>query len=724
LNTIYIALRLFHSVKELLSYVTESCSFENAPENRERKVQLKMSSNRAVRHALAVDRNEHVDDEVASSDDGEIDCNIDQDNSSASADEAQDVTTTPATMSDGIQQASSESDALSPVYYEEEEATRAIPTDSGEQGSLEDDERDASDDRSSANQALSTASVDRSSENDTQQDDTNETVEQQDTSSIHEFLRLAEFRNILAVILEKETSSPPEGRPAIVATMSKKQKVQLHSLNAAASRNGQVGTVLTYAPAKDRFMVDVDGTKLALLARNLRVVHESSKGEDESSVDISKRKMTSDVLLMSLFQPGMLLLGTIEIPGLLGAPGRREYRLVVDSLQATDEMGKPTGIPARHCAYDDEQFVFIQVKLKDDDNGNVDDMELSIHYSDEETQCQGTWNHAKGQFEGTVRQLLPTEDGGSIYHACDEVTHTFTLSPTTALYPNGVAAFLDEQREGRNDDEDDCNAKDDLRLTWEQDLVSPATVSLANHRHNLDQLSFRLVDQFLDVSRRMHALRQSADSNSYEELHNFQLRFKTQVSWSDLLIADSKAAEVTCARFRRWAELLDGLSFSSAVDRAQVLANLRQKGVTRARAHTESDNRKETAREIVEAWSYATMPGSQSAPGQDEMTRILVICSRLERNFARFDGALRRAEERLTDADIRQWIVSPSSGASDGSGDETICTICHVDLEGEDAVGDTGVLRLPCSHSFHGECLREWLQHHSQCPMCRLELRQ
>jgi hypothetical protein len=231
------------------------------------------------------------------------------------------------------------------------------------------------------------------------------------------------------------------------------------------------------------------------------------------------------------------------------------------------------------------------------------------------------------------------------------------------------------------------------------------------------------MDQFLDVSRHMQALRQRDDSDVQERVDDLRQRFKAHVSWGDLLIADSMAAEVACARFRRWAELLDGLSFSSAADRAQVLANLRQKGVTRAQAHAESDRRKETAREIVEAWRAATMPFSQSAPGSDEMTRILIICSRLERNFARFDGALRRAEERLTEADIRQWIVAPSSGASDGSGDETICTICHVNLEGEDAVGDTSVLRLPCSHSFHGECLKVWLQHHSQCPMCRLELR-
>jgi len=59
---------------------------------------------------------------------------------------------------------------------------------------------------------------------------------------------------------------------------------------------------------------------------------------------------------------------------------------------------------------------------------------LSIHYADGETQCQGKWNAAKGCFEGTVHQLAPAEDNdGTFYHSRDEVTHTFVLSPSTAL---------------------------------------------------------------------------------------------------------------------------------------------------------------------------------------------------------------------------------------------------------------------------------------------------
>ena len=42
------------------------------------------------------------------------------------------------------------------------------------------------------------------------------------------------------------------------------------------------------------------------------------------------------------------------------------------------------------------------------------------------------------------------------------------------------------------------------------------------------------------------------------------------------------------------------------------------------------------------------------------------------------------------------------------------CTICFSDLEVGDRVGD-----LPCQHTFHVECLREWLPRRNVCPLCQ-----
>jgi len=531
-------------------------------------------------------------------------------------------------------------------------------------------------------------------------------------NNIQQFLAQHERWRTHVAILEKETTAA-EGRPNILAAMYNDKQVILHSLK-TRERNGQIGKVVLFSSERDRFQVRVDSTLLYLRALNLDILEKVEK-------EVKKEQMTSDKLVESLFRPGMLFVGTIQIPGLQGPPGRKEYQLCVDSCSTMDEMGQPTGILARHNAYDDEQFVWIQVEKEASD----DETFLSIRYADGETQCRGKWNCMRCQFEGTVRQLLPTEDGGSIYHTLDEVTHTFTLCPSTALYPNGIASILDTGEGGMKERKVDGEIKE-LHLRWEQDLQSDLTKSIAKHRRETYQFSLEVVDQFRQVSRSIDSWREHGheDSNS-EEIQNLMLRLVIFVSWRDMLIAESLAAEKTCAKFRRWAHLLDSTSFASVEERTAILANLQDGKVTRTLAHAESDERKESSRDIFEAWATLSSLFSRSAtrPNSEDMTRILIMCTRLDRNFARFDGALRRAQERLTDADIGQWIVPLPSRTDGGTGGETLCTICHVELEEEDIVGDGQVLCLPCSHSFHNDCLRKWLHHHSQCPVCRLELR-
>jgi len=48
---------------------------------------------------------------------------------------------------------------------------------------------------------------------------------------------------------------------------------------------------------------------------------------------------------------------------------------------------------------------------------------------------------------------------------------------------------------------------------------------------------------------------------------------------------------------------------------------------------------------------------------------------------------------------------------------QEVCPICEETLkDGE------GILRLPCSHVFHDDCICPWLKHHNTCPICRNEL--
>lgn len=47
------------------------------------------------------------------------------------------------------------------------------------------------------------------------------------------------------------------------------------------------------------------------------------------------------------------------------------------------------------------------------------------------------------------------------------------------------------------------------------------------------------------------------------------------------------------------------------------------------------------------------------------------------------------------------------------------CCICLEELDGG---GGDGALRMPCSHAFHGGCIKEWLRRSHYCPLCRYEM--
>ncbi|KAG6576389.1 Kazal-like serine protease inhibitor domain and phox-like domain-containing protein [Phytophthora cinnamomi] len=48
------------------------------------------------------------------------------------------------------------------------------------------------------------------------------------------------------------------------------------------------------------------------------------------------------------------------------------------------------------------------------------------------------------------------------------------------------------------------------------------------------------------------------------------------------------------------------------------------------------------------------------------------------------------------------------------------CSICLGEWDDEECAG-MNVVKLPCTHAFHEECLLEWLQGNTHCPMCREE---
>lgn len=48
--------------------------------------------------------------------------------------------------------------------------------------------------------------------------------------------------------------------------------------------------------------------------------------------------------------------------------------------------------------------------------------------------------------------------------------------------------------------------------------------------------------------------------------------------------------------------------------------------------------------------------------------------------------------------------------------DSFMCVVCH------DGENDSPVVRLPCNHLYHKNCVEAWLDKKNSCPMCRTEL--
>jgi len=62
--------------------------------------------------------------------------------------------------------------------------------------------------------------------------------------------------------------------------------------------------------------------------------------------------------------------------------------------------------------------------------------------------------------------------------------------------------------------------------------------------------------------------------------------------------------------------------------------------------------------------------------------------------------------------------ASASAADSDAQGEETeLCPVCLSSYE-----LDEMLLRLPCEHLFHEQCIARWLQQDSSCPQCRFNL--
>lgn len=216
---------------------------------------------------------------------------------------------------------------------------------------------------------------------------------------------------------------------------------------------------------------------------------------------------------------------------------------------------------------------------------------------------------------------------------------------------------------------------------------------------------------------------------------------------------------------RRYVLLLNRLQFLDPQSRKKILDDLGAQGIRRAKVH--------------EVWDAATilLPRVRdnipcgSCHRDDYMQLVNNFAEqsmrRLEPVYGRFDGSLRKAEARVCQSLLKQWIkkydpsvvkkldskslsgksrasqneevkalkgerkkfskppsrskrvASMSSTNSVASVEEAACTIC-----GENFETGSKIYVTSCKHAFHLECLNDWFQQGSVCPICRTDFSQ
>lgn len=97
------------------------------------------------------------------------------------------------------------------------------------------------------------------------------------------------------------------------------------------------------------------------------------------------------------------------------------------------------------------------------------------------------------------------------------------------------------------------------------------------------------------------------------------------------------------------------------------------------------------------------------------------------RDFLEYPDKQIESETKLKLAvlSLEDVIVSSQSNVLEGINTTAhclseCCSICLGDWDDEECVG-MNVVKLPCLHAFHEECVMEWLHGNTHCPMCREE---
>ena len=106
----------------------------------------------------------------------------------------------------------------------------------------------------------------------------------------------------------------------------------------------------------------------------------------------------------------------------------------------------------------------------------------------------------------------------------------------------------------------------------------------------------------------------------------------------------------------------------------------------------------------------------------------LSTISQSERSQAGNSVSSQRSRQRSSIASLNQSLRQSRNGfvafiaatiSPDQYDEKDVCTICLCDYEEGDEIASSP--NSKCKHSYHKECILEWLMKHDNCPCCRVD---
>ncbi|CAE8622726.1 unnamed protein product [Polarella glacialis] len=363
-----------------------------------------------------------------------------------------------------------------------------------------------------------------------------------------------------------------------------------------------------------------------------------------------------------LAQARSLFIPGTRFEGTIAIPGMQQAEgRQPYSLDIVSEIVDELGswsLLARHSAYSDEQACNLTFQLKPIEGAEA---EVTISYADGETRCEGTVSFCSSDRRACTlrgRVLQFLQGEEGFLEPSEEVTHFFELKRAT---------------------------------THEAHLAHNRRLEVARKQ--------RLEELFLWLQ------------SSAAMTRDASLALRREIPWKDIVFTDiMRLCEVQCASVRRQSQILNHLRFTTAQQKEEKLQQLREAGLNRQAGHEGND----AAILRLKTLLTAAMPAMRQE--LDHLhTACLQATTRLYKSYCQLDKAMRSAETRLPKELLQSWLCSAEESQ------ESPCAVCFLPLV-PCAGGEEELVRLPCTHLFHMECVAQWLHAHTTCPNCRHEL--